>query len=305
MKVVFEPAISEHPPSLYRVDNVSSETVPYKGRFTEKEVATFDKQGFLVVSDCLTLEEAEGARDTLHEMTLAEDPACGSIAYEGSIQARLAVAIPSEATPSKSQFSLGTVGEGMPLLPKEERARYVRKFMEFTAKHSTLYALAYHPHILQMVEQLLGEPANLFQEMAMIKPSQGREKPWHQDHAYFNFPLSQRIVGVWIALADVCPENGCMFVISGGHREGARSHFLRRDWQICDTEALSLQQTALPMQVGEVLLFDGKLPHGTPINRTEQVRWALQFHYVPASFTQTSDEERLAAFGSEGKGAVC
>lgn len=305
MKVVFEPAIPEHPPSLYRADIVHSEAVSYKGGLGEEEITTFQQEGFLVVRGCLTLEEAEAGRITLHEMTLSEDPECGSIAFEGRIQERLAVDIPSEATPSKSQFSLGTESAGMPQLPKEERAQYVRKFMEFTAKHAALHDLAYHPHILQMVEQLLGEPAYLYQEMAMIKPSQGREKPWHQDHAYFNFPLTQRIVGVWIALADVCPENGCMFVIAGGHLAGARSHFLRRDWQICDTESLSQKQTALPMQIGEVLLFDGKLPHGTPINRTEEVRWALQFHYVPASFIQTSDEERLEAFGAEGKGAVC
>lgn len=305
MKVVYEPAIPEHPASLYRADRVHSEAIPYRGELSEEDAAAFAAQGFLVVRDCLSLAETDSARDALNEMTLAEDPACGSIAFEGRIQERLALAIPSEATPSLSQFSLGTAGEEMPQLPKEERAQYVRKFMDFTAHHPALHAIACHPRILQMVEGLLGEPAYLFQEMAMIKPPMGREKPWHQDHAYFNFPLSQRIVGVWIALADVVPENGCMFVIAGGHKEGARSHFLRRDWQICDSEAMGIQQTAVPMQVGEVLLFDGKLPHGTPINRTESVRWALQFHYVPASFQQTGDEERLAAFGAEGKGATC
>jgi phytanoyl-CoA hydroxylase len=305
MKVVYEPAIPEHLPTLYRADRVHSEAVIYSGRLTESEIATFDTQGFLVVRASLTLAEVEAARDTLRDMTLADNPDCGSIAFEGRIQERLSLAIPSEATPSKSQFSLGTAGEAMPPLPKEERAQYVRKFMEFTTGHPALHALAFHANIVQIVEQLLGERSLLFQEMAMIKPPQGREKPWHQDHAYFNFPLSQRIVGVWIALGEVRPENGCMFVIAGGHRAGARSHFLRRDWQICDTESLALEQTAVPMQAGDVLYFDGKMPHGTPINRTEEVRWALQFHYVPASVVQTSDEERLAAFGSEGRDAVC
>ncbi len=305
MKVVYEPAIPEHLPTLYRADRVHSEAVAYHGRLTTEESTTFDTQGFLVVRGSLSQAEVEAARETLREMTFAEDPECGSIAFEGRIQERLALTIPSEATPSKSQFSLGTAGESMPPLPKEERAQYVRKFMDFTAGHPALHALAFHPHIVSLVEQLMDETPLLYQEMAMIKPPQGREKPWHQDHAYFNFPLTQRIVGVWIALGDVRPENGCMFVISGGHQAGARSHFLRRDWQICDTESLAMEQTALPMQAGDVLFFDGKIPHGTPINRTEEVRWALQFHYVPVSMVQTSDEERLEAFGSEGKGAVC
>ena len=36
--------------------------------------------------------------------------------------------------------------------------------------------------------------------MALVKPAQGREKPWHQDHAYFNVALDTPIVGVWIPM---------------------------------------------------------------------------------------------------------
>ena len=59
--------------------------------------------------------------------------------------------------------------------------------------------------------------------MALLKPPRGREKPWHQDHAYFNLPLDTPIVGVWIALDEATPENGCMHVIPGSHREGRAS----------------------------------------------------------------------------------
>ena len=34
----------------------------------------------------------------------------------------------------------------------------------------------------------------------MIKPPGGREKPRHQDHAYFKLPLSTPVVGVWLAV---------------------------------------------------------------------------------------------------------
>ncbi len=59
------------------------------------------------------------------------------------------------------------------------------------------------------------------------------------------------------------------------------------------------------MGPGDVLLFDGKLPHGTPINRTDAFRWAVQFHYRPGTAESVDDETRLAAFGSEGKGVTC
>lgn len=83
---------------------------------------------------------------------------------------------------------------------------------------------------------------------------------------------------------------------------------MRRDWQICDTEIynyLANRRIAAPMRSGDVLIFDSKLPHGTPKNRTDSYRWAVQLHYRSVNSTPCSDEERLAAFGSEGKNVSC
>ena len=79
----------------------------------------------------------------------------------------------------------------------------------------------------------------LFQEMALLKPPKGREKPWHQDCAYFNYPLGTTIIGVWIALDHADANNGCLHILPGTHREGPVNHFKRRDWQICDTDVQS------------------------------------------------------------------
>jgi phytanoyl-CoA hydroxylase len=142
----------------------------------------------------------------------------------------------------------------------------------------------------------------------MIKPPYGREKPWHQDHAYFNHPLETRIVGVWISLSKVTPENGCMYLVPKAHLQGPIVHFMRRDWQICDKdvmELLSSKRVVAPMDPGDVLIFDSKLPHGTPKNNSNEYRWALQLHYRSVESQSCPDEERLANFGSEGKDVTC
>ena len=59
------------------------------------------------------------------------------------------------------------------------------------------------------------------------------------------------------------------------------------------------------MQAGDVLFFDGLIPHGTPVNRTDEFRWAVQFHYRPAAATLVDDAARLAHFGSEGRDVTC
>src|SRR5262249_652002 len=133
----------------------------------------------------------------------------------------------------------------------------------------------------------------------------GREKPWHQDMAYFSLPPGTPVVGVWIALDEATVENGCMHVLAGGHRSGPRPHFQRRDWQICDTEMQDMKAVAVPLPPGGCLFFDGLLPHGTPHNHSPLRRRALQFHYQPANTPTLSREERLALFGGEERGLSC
>ena len=112
--------------------------------------------------------------------------------------------------------------------------------------------------------------------------------------AYFNLPPETTVAGVWIALDQATPENGCMFVIPGSHRAGPVVHFKRRDWQICDTDVAAGAARTVPLTPGGCLIFHGLLHHGTPPSRSPQRRRALQFHYKPASVAQIAPEERLA-----------
>ena len=154
--------------------------------------------------------------------------------------------------------------------------------------------------------RIMGEPPKLFANQAMLKPPGiGREKPWHQDHAYFNVPMHTCIVSAWVALDPADPENGCMHVIPQSHRAGPVIHFKRRDWQICDTDVARNRITAVALKPGGVLLWHGRLHHGSPENRSNRRRRALQLHYIPGSIEEISSEERLAVYGSEGKDVTC
>lgn len=188
-----------------------------------------------------------------------------------------------------------------------ERIDLVRKFMGFTARDGRLAALAGDPELIGVVRRLTGaDEVALFQDMALLKPpGGGREKPWHQDNAYFAYEPGTPIVGVWIALDEATIANGCMHVIPGSHRAGPVVHFSRRDWQVCDTDVDRRRITAVPLRPGGALLFDGLLQHGTPANRTASRRRALQFHYLPAGTPGVGEARRLEVFGSEGKNVTC
>lgn len=289
-KILLEPAAEAYDPALYRGTDSPLPKARDLAAIDDVLVAQYEAQGYLCFSDVLTGAMVDAARDELVAMAHAADPDCDEVFYEGLLRDRL-------DTPDAEDAAIRAMDGG-------ERAPYVRKFAGYVGQHPALAAVATHPPLMTWVEYLVGGAVQLFQDMALVKPPQGREKPWHQDHAYFNYPIATPIVGVWIPLHPVDATNGCMHVLPGSHRDGPRPHYQRRDWQLCDADILGQAAHTLPMVPGDVLLFDGKLVHGTPTNNTNEMRWAVQYHYAPADAVATDDDAvRLAAFG--GRDADC
>lgn len=188
----------------------------------------------------------------------------------------------------------------------DERYDAVRKLFRFVQYEPRMAALSRQGNLAGICRNLLGAEPTLFQDMALLKPPLiGREKPWHQDHAFFNYPIETKFVGVWIALDPATLENGCMHVLDRGHRLGPQIHFKRRDFQICDADMLGKRAVAFPLEPGDAMFFDGLLPHGTPSNSSPERRRALQFHYAPPDAVELNSEIRLQFFGAEGNNATC
>ena len=309
LRVVLEPEIPDNDPELYRYQRVAEGITGFES-VSQEEMVLFGQRGYLVVHGAFSTARIEAARQELYRLGTSPRPDCESVYFEGAVRQQLpALKGKSVAAPKGRRFvdlALGHTGRRLPPLDPATRMRFVRKFMGFTREENpALKALAEDPSLIRVAGRILGGKPGLYQDMALIKPPGGREKPWHQDRAYFNLTQTTRILGVWIALDEATPENGCMQVVEGGHRQGPRVHFMRRDWQICDSEVARLPRVAIPMGAGGCLLFDALLPHGTPANRTDRQRWAVQYHYVAPDSRETGDEDRLSVFGSEGKGVTC
>ena len=269
------------PAGLYEFRDQITTGVDGVGNVSDGDIEQFHAMGFLVVHNAIDHIAIEAARAGVRDLILRRDR--GNIIFES------------------------VVGERFDQLSDEERLDSVRKMMPIIEYDARLKAAAENPALLRVVERIMGEAPALSQDMAMLKPPRiGREKPWHQDMAYFNFPANTTIVGAWIALDEAQPENGCMMIIPGSHREGPMLHWTRRDWQICDTDVKVGRSVAVPMPAGGCLLFHCLLHHGTPPTSSHRRRWALQFHYRPASAEPLPNSDyRLEVFGSDGKDATC
>ena len=274
--------VADYPEDLYHYDTIAQGIEGFD-KIGEGEIALFHQQGYLAVNNAFNAQEVQGALDGLLYLLSGANPDFTGVMYEHAAK-----------------------GVEVESLPAEARQDYVRKFMWFVDHDARLHALAHHAQLAEVLSHIMGEPPVLFQDMALLKPPHiGREKPWHQDHAYFDLPLETPVVGVWIALDEATTENGCMIVNPGSHRQGPVVHFKRRDWQICDTDINNQQAVAVPLKPGGCLLFHSLIHHGTPTNQSQQRRRAVQFHYRPESASVTSKEERLAIFGPKGKDVTC
>ncbi len=250
---------------------------------TDDDIQFYMAEGYVAVDQAFAQSEIRAAMQGLTDLVMGKNPAFKDMIFE-----------------SKARDIL-------PSLTPDQRVDYVRKIYNFAEFDDRLKALAYHPKLLEVVHRILGDDELvLFSEMALLKPPRlGREKPWHQDQAYYDLQVETKVVGVWIALDEATVENGCMQLLPELRKRGAVMHFKRRDWQICDSEVMGRRSVAAPLKPGGLLFFDGLLPHGTPENRTPLRRRAVQYHYIRARSEKMSQADRLRIFGSEGKNVTC
>ena len=84
--------------------------------------------------------------------------------------------------------------------------------------------------------------------------------------------------GFWIPLVDVDEVNGCLSLLPGGHH-----HSAVYDWQWRSGDFVpeldGLTPLPMPMQVGDALLIHQHLPHVSPPNRSDGVRWSVDIRY--------------------------
>ena len=269
------------PAGLYDFQQQVTSGIDGFGAVDDADIEAFHALGFMVIHNALDQRAIEAGRAGIRDLILRRD--LDNIMVES------------------------VVGERFDRLTDDSRLDSVRKMMPVIDYDPRLKALSEHAELSAVLERIMGEPPALSQDMAMLKPPRiGREKPWHQDMAYFDFPSDTTIVGAWIALDEAVPKNGCMMVIPGSHHEGPMPHWTRRDWQICDSDVQLGRITAVPLPPGGCLLFHCLLHHGTPPTRSHRRRWALQFHYRPRSAKPLPNSDlRLRAFGTEGKDASC
>ena len=121
----------------------------------------------------------------------------------------------------------------------------------------------------------------------------------HQDFPYWEqvTPVAERIATAMVFLDGATPENGCLEVAPGSHREGVQRQKARDDFGAMEMDAEAFDKTRLiPLEVaaGSVAFFGPLLVHRSLPNRSGDDRRALLYSYQPAGNPHSREMTRPA-----------
>ena len=131
-----------------------------------------------------------------------------------------------------------------------------------------------------LCHDLIGPDVRLYWDQAVYKkPEYPKPFPWHQDNGY-TYIEPQAYLTCWIALNDATLDNGCPWVIPGGHLRGTLAHRLSKLGYVCREED-GPEALAVPVCEGSVVVFSSLMPHRTGPNVTAGVRKSYILQYAP------------------------
>ncbi|MBT5872820.1 MAG: phytanoyl-CoA dioxygenase family protein [Candidatus Latescibacteria bacterium] len=171
-----------------------------------------------------------------------------------------------------------------------------------------LYDVFFHSRLLDAVEMILGSEIRLYPNYSVRPKLPDHAKTlvlWHQDGGYTqNAHLAGiheeravevlRMVNIWCPLVPATEFNGCMQFIPRTHKLGLVPHEGREFYLEISAAALEpfLDQAAsIELDPGDVVLFHNMLFHQGLPNRSDAVRWSMDWRYQDATQSTLRKEE--------------
>ena len=258
-------------------------------KLSPEQIAVYERDGFLLLEDFVDQGACDSLRARAEELVRDFDPAGVVSIFSTHEQTRT-----SDDYFLESGDKIRFFFEENAFLPdgslRQSKEKSINKIGH--ALHDLDPAFdrfSRTPEIKQLTFDLgLTDPL-LLQSMYIFKqPRIGGEVTCHQD-ATFLFTEPLRMLGLWFALEEATVDNGCLWVIPGGHKLGLKSRFLRAEgggtrFEVFDNTPWP-EKNLQPLEVkqGTLIVLHPLLPHLSRENRSAKSRHAYTLHVIDAS----------------------
>lgn len=171
---------------------------------------------------------------------------------------------------------------------------------ELLAKDPFWVRLVSDGRLLDVAQGFVGPDIALFASHYIAKPPfSGKAVLWHQDGAYWPLdPMS--VVTLWLSVDQSAPENGCVRVIPGSHKEELHELRTREDVEsvLGSESAVDVDESRavdLILAPGDVEVHHPNIMHGSNANTSPKRRCGLTIRYIPTSTKILGDEQPFAS----------
>jgi len=275
---------------------------------TTLQLTNYQNEGFLVLNDFVDSTACDELRDRVSEMIRKFEPADVASIFSTREQNRIADEYFLNSANNISFFFEENAFNSDGAL-KQDKELSINKIGHALHDLDPVFdRFSRANNIAQLSRDLGVNNPLLLQSMYIFKqPHIGGEVNCHQD-CTFLYTEPQNILGLWFALEDATLENGCLWVLPGGHQRGLKSRWMRTEngmqFETYDSSAWS-EDELIPLEVkkGSLIVLNGLLPHRSLENRSPKSRHAYTLHIIsgdshyPAdNWLQRSEEMPLRGF---------
>jgi len=260
---------------------------------TTLQLTNYQNEGFLVLNDFVDPKACDDLRDRVIEMICEFEPADVASIFSTREQNRIADEYFLNSANNISFFFENAFNSDGAL--KQDKELSINKIGHALHDLDPVFDRFSRTSTIRQLASDLGiNNPLLLQSMYIFKqPHIGGEVNCHQDSTFL-YTEPHDILGLWFALEDATLENGCLWVLPGGHQRGLKSRWVRAgngmQFETFDTSPWA-EEELIPLEVrkGSLIVLNGLLPHRSLENHSSKSRHAYTLHIISSNSHYPAD----------------
>ncbi len=155
-----------------------------------------------------------------------------------------------------------------------------------------------HPRVVDLLAKIIGPNFWVRWDQAVAKGNGAGTFAWHQDNGYSR--LKDVHYQLWIALTDMTPDNGGLWLQPGSHKQLLPHREVKNHMEVVGVPESPVFVAA---KAGDVVVFSSLTLHSTSPNITPDTRWAYVAEYMSTEHFDPGIEPPYFMVARDGKPA--